>query len=423
VFAENTSYDRSPLHVAVAMGALAVLYGLIIAAVVFRCRTLKVFVYAHVPFVFMVIVGMVLVAVGSIFVALEPQDTICILQKWFVTVGYTIGVVPLLVKIAAVNRHVAATERLQKVRIKMRSLELTVVAVVLVAVIFMTIWTMTDPSHRREGRYLEDGDDVEVMTTIACTSGSRWWDLGVLAWNGILILCSTMLAFQSRTVRAEFNDSQSLGKMIYGHFVFGVLRLVCFTLSPNQGLNHEDDGGYTPIDPSTLAAGTSLLLSLDAIIAVTIHILPKLFLARQLSEGTQSDSSGPTSNGMEQCAMGRSGGTGGQNGTLHGSDKNSIGGSFRSFLEGSGRKTVRQSPRKMSLNASAGRIGMDGNICSIPEEHSASSDDGDWGGPRFEGQRHVPPRSQRMTKKTSTNIPVFPEETIIIVSPSLNQYS
>ena len=103
----------------------------------------------------------------------------------------------------------------------------------------------------------------------------------VLCWNGVLILCATVLAFQSRNVQEEFNDSKALGTMIYSHFVYAVLRLVAFSLSELQISEGQNNGGYPPIEPSTLAAASSLLLSMDVIFAVTIYVVPKLASAHK----------------------------------------------------------------------------------------------------------------------------------------------
>ncbi|KAL3931691.1 MAG: hypothetical protein SGBAC_011194 [Bacillariaceae sp.] len=63
---------------------------------------------------------------------------------------------------------------------------------------------------------------------------------------------------------AEFNESKSLGMMIYSHFVFSILRFIVSVV-------FEDDV-YT----NSLAS--SYLLSLDLIVAVTIYLLPKMLM-------------------------------------------------------------------------------------------------------------------------------------------------
>ena len=301
VFAENASYNRPLLHVAIGFGGVAVIYVIVCAVMVCKFSATKVFVYAQVPFVFMVLLGMFLVACSSIFLALDPLDPVCVSQKWSVAMGYTLELVPLLVKIAAINRLVAAAQRMKRVRISMRSLFLTVVAVVLVVMVFMTVWTILDPPMRHENRYLKEGDTI--ATAIVCASDSAVWDEIVLGWNGVLILCATVLAFQSRNVKAELNESKSLGTMIYSHFVFAVLRVIVFSLSGMQVSDDENTESFPPIEPSTLAAAYSFLLSVDVITAVTIYVVPKLATAHKAPDAHRMSVTSSTDMGRGSGTM------------------------------------------------------------------------------------------------------------------------
>ena len=384
VFAKNTYYSRPLLHVAIGFGGAAVLYVVIAAVMVCWYSTAKVFVYAQVPFVFMVLFGMFLVACGSIFLALEPQDPICVSQKWFIALGYTLELVPLLVKIAAVNRVVAATRRMKSVRISMRSLCLTVVALVIFVMAFLTLWTVLDSPERHEDRYLK-GLNV-VTTAVLCASDSAVWELVVLCWNGVLILCATVLAFQSRDVKEEFNDSKSLGTMIYSHFVFTVLRVVTLSLSGMQISEDENNGGYPPIEPSTLAAASSFLLSADVIAAVTIYVVPKLLSARKAPQMHRT-TPGITSYDGDSGSAGHSKSIP-VNGALKGKLASNVPSSNYNIEKGEGSNQHRLPSGALSVSVRSSdsghmRVGMDGNVHTDEEHDPSSSDDEDWGGPRF----------------------------------------
>ena len=390
VFVANATYNEPLLSVAIGCGGVAVLYVLLAAVMVCRYSAAKVFVYAQVPFVLMVLFGMFLVACGSIFLALEPQDPICASQKWFVTLGYTLELVPLLVKIEAINRVVAATRRMKRVRVSMRSLCLTVVALVLVVIVFLTLWTVLDPPQRGEDRYLKDLDIV--ATVVVCASDSSLWDLIALGWNGVLILCATVLAFQSRNVKEEFNDSKSLGTMIYSHFVFAVLRVVAFSLSGMKISEDESNGGsggYPPIEPSTLAATTSFLLSADVVAAVTIYLMPKLATARTSPQAHDSTTNGGTSHDAGSRSAGHTKAI-----PIKGASQEKLAShipSSNDYLERSERSgptpPLPSGDLSVSVRSSDSghmRVGMDGNVHTDEERDSSSSDDDeDWGGPRF----------------------------------------
>jgi len=384
VIADKASYNGPLLFVAIGSGGVAILYVLVAAFMVCQYSASKVFVYAQVPFVFLVLFGMFLVACGSIFVALVPQDSVCVTQKWFITLGYTLGLVPLLVKIAAINRVVAATRRMKRIRISMQSLCLTVVAVVVAVMIFLTLWTVLDSPVRHEDRYLKDVD--VVATAIVCASNSALWDMMALCWNGILILCATVLAFQSRNVKEEFNDSQSLGTMIYSHFVFAVLRVVSFGLNGAQDVDAENSGGYSSISASTLAAASSFLLSLDVIIAVTIYVVPKLDSARKHPE-LHDTSSGIMTNGMDVGSAGHRGMSPIKSAMKKSFADQSAPRSSRCCTDNFGSDTPSNGDERLDINKKSSatgdmcRVGMEGG--DEDEDISLSSDDADLGGPRF----------------------------------------
>jgi 7 transmembrane sweet-taste receptor of 3 GCPR len=403
-FSENTSYNEPLLHAAIGVGGLAVLYVLAATFMVFIYSEAKVFVYAQVPFVFMVLFGLLLVACGSIFYALEPQDPICVSQTWFLTLGYTLELVPLLVKIAAINRVVAATQRMKRVRISMRWLFLKVAALVLMVIIFLTVWTMLDPPSRHEGRYLTEEHGAAVATTVVCASDSASWDLAVLCWNGILVLCATVLAFQSRNIKQEFNDSKSLGTMIYSHFVFAILRLVAFSLNGTQTTDTEENNSFPPVDPSSLAAASSFLLSVDVITAVTIYVVPKLDAARKAPEAHPTTCDGVSiemgidyySKTIGNIPTTRSSAQGSPAG---GKDKHVI--TVLPHNKQGERDSSRdginpQSPSMHSNISTRARMGMDGRLHTDNDEEegsSSSDDDADWGGPRFAPSAGVPRHS------------------------------
>jgi hypothetical protein len=374
VFVDVTSYNVPLLHAATAVGACALVMVVVVSGLVYCYSHTKVFVYAQVPFIFMVLLGLLLVACGSIFFAMEPQNPTCVAQVWLMTLGYTLVLVPLLVKVAAINRLMNATRRMRRVRISMRTLFCTVASLVLIVVIFLACWTALDPPQREEGRYLVQENEAEIVTTVGCDSNSGVWVLVVVCWNGILIVCATVLAFQSRSIKQEFDESRSLGTMIYSHFVFAVLRTITFNLESSSF----DATGYPTLDPSIVAAATSFLLSIDVITSVSIYIIPKIAAARKAPQSHDpstpgnSDTSGSFNPYHEtSLKIGDQGHTG-ATGTA--SQKGDRLDSENSASKGNASR---------SAHKTIGRLRMDGTIHTDDNEDSSSSDDMDYGGPRF----------------------------------------
>eukprot|EP00934_Nitzschia_sp_Nitz4_P007435 Nitzschia sp. Nitz4//scaffold138_size62050//40663//43710//NITZ4_006392-RA/size62050-processed-gene-0.8-mRNA-1//1//CDS//3329535779//7425//frame0 len=284
---EYTKYNEPLLYVAISCAVLAFVYVLVAWGMVYTYRRRKVFVFAQIPFVNMVLGGLLLVTITAFLFALEPSATVCTSRVWFLSLGYTLELVPLLVKVAAINRLMAATKRMRRVQISMQSLYATVAVVNFFVLIFLMIWTVVDKPYGAEGRYLTD--DNEISTSVTCQQDSPAWEMIVLLWNGILIVCASMLAFQSRNVKQEFNESQSLGSrnvkqefnesqslgvMIYSHFVLLVLFVVIWLV----GQGGEDE--MPTFDQAKARAACSILMSFDVVSAVTIYIVPKVLQAR-----------------------------------------------------------------------------------------------------------------------------------------------
>jgi hypothetical protein len=161
--------------------------------------------------------------------------------------------------------------------------------------------------------------------------------------------------------------------MIYSHFVFAVLRVVSFSMIGMQISEDENSGGYPPIEHSILAAASSFLSSADVMTAVTIYVVPKLAAARNapVHESTTPDASAEIgavghSKGTSQDKLGISVPSNDEkHGPTHQIPSGSLSGSVRSHETGHM------------------RVGMDGIVLTDEEPESSSSDEEDWGGPRF----------------------------------------
>ena len=99
-----------------------------------------------------------------------------------------------------------------------------------------------------------------------CTSKSPIWNIVALGWNVILLFWATVLAFQTRSIRQEFNESRTLMAMIYVHFIFVIFRVGTFFLSSFAR-------------QAILALVRSILYSADTTATILIYFIPKLVAA------------------------------------------------------------------------------------------------------------------------------------------------
>lgn len=212
-----------------------------------------------------------MVSVGAILTSLPASSATCIAAVWFVHVGYTLELVPMIIKVAAINRMMEAARELRRITIQKDRLYKAVGVVCIPLIACLIAWTVVNPPEKvAEFSLTEDYTETVykeriVDTNYYCNGGdSDAWQYVALGWNTVLLLCASVLAFQTRNVVQNFNESRTLAFMIYSHFVFVVLRIGTFLLSDQ-------------LDGTTATQLRSLLYAADQMTACVIYFLPKLF--------------------------------------------------------------------------------------------------------------------------------------------------
>lgn len=273
----ESSYAVPLLYASVAFACIAIAVVLAITCATNWYRGEKIIRYAQLPFLRLFCLGYFIVAVGALVHTTEPTKGSCVARSWLVLVGYTLGIVPLLLKITAINKLMQESKKMKRVKISQRKLRVVVGLAVLVATVFLSIWTAVDPPTSTAERVLvsPQGGMVEVRHT--CASSSAAWKAVAFGYEMIYILYAAVLAFTSRNVRQEFNESRKLANMAHSHLLFLILRIITNYVLPSAGVN-----------PRDVAGTMSFLLSADCISSPSFYFLPK-FLAiregRRLAEG------------------------------------------------------------------------------------------------------------------------------------------
>ena len=266
---DGSQYEGPLLITVQIAGISAIIFVFVVGALVFYHRNAKVIVVAQVHFVLLLIGGLLLIASAAIVHGIMPTDSVCASRQWLITTGFTVELIPLLVKLSAINRIVQSAKKNKRIKISLRQMFQTVLVVIMLVVGYLTIWTVIDPPREVKNLVLVEEDGNLVQSSVGCASDATTWAAIATGWEAILLVMATVLAFQTRNVVAqEYNDSQSLGTMIYTHFMFLILRVIVSFL--------ESHGIFSPFWAS---GATSLLLSLDVIIATCIYIVPKIITA------------------------------------------------------------------------------------------------------------------------------------------------
>ena len=265
---ETDPLDSPLFYVAILVGSLATVMAVITSVLTYRRRTGYVMKFSQVEFLFILLVGILCVSVGSIVLAIQPTNTSCLASVWLLSLGTTLELIPLIVKVGAMNQLMTAAKKMKRIVLTRRHLFGTVGLFVFVIVLFLVLWSTLD-APKRQGEFTltdETTDDTEehvVTINYYCASESQIWRYAAVVWHCILLLCATVLAFQTRKLQAGFSESSVLATVIYAQFLFVLLRAITFAL---EGI----------VSESYMASVRSLIYSTDAIVTLCVYFIPKL---------------------------------------------------------------------------------------------------------------------------------------------------
>lgn len=271
---KNQQVHASLYYVALILAIIAAAATVATTVATYRQRHRMVMRHAQVEFLFLLLAGLMLLTVGSITSVLPPSIPSCVATIWFTNLGYTLELAPLIVKVAAINRLMSAAQQLRRVHVNRKSLFGMVYLLCFFVVVFLLLWSIFDTpvehtSYRLsdDQRTNEDGDTIVWMHTF-CQSDSDGWLYGSAVWHSLLLLSATVLAFQTRRLRSEFNEAQTLALMIYSHFLFLILRIITFSIET-------DDNQWETV------RYRSLIFSADAIATLLIYFVSKFTIKEE----------------------------------------------------------------------------------------------------------------------------------------------
>jgi len=254
------------------VAALACVGILTIGAVVYNYRRTKVFIYAQVTFVYIILLGFFLVAVGGFLYALEPTDGTCVARTWLISLGYSIVLSAILVKMSAINRIMQISKKRKRVKVSNTAMLMALSCLVSIDLIFLIVWTAISPLKATETLvFTDDASSTIVERSTVCMSRQRGWQYALQGWHTLLLLVAAVLAFASRKIRLEqFNESRVIGTMVYSQFVLMIARWIVSSL-----------GSSKVIPPAAWGASIGLLFVLDTMLSTSIYVVPKCLTAKK----------------------------------------------------------------------------------------------------------------------------------------------
>lgn len=194
----------------------------------------------------------------------------CIVRNWLTNLGFSMVLSAVLVKMSAINRIMQSSKRLKRVKVSLKDMLRSVGFLVMINLIFLIAWTVISPPLAIEKLVLPEEQGTFVESSMICRSRQLIWPYMSEGWRSMLLMVASVLAFQSRGIIPDFNESRSIGMMIYSHFVFMILRVIVLVLG-NAGF----------LTPNVFGACISILYTFDTLLATAIYVIPKCIEANK----------------------------------------------------------------------------------------------------------------------------------------------
>jgi len=179
--------------------------------------------------------GLLLTSIGSFLLVLEPSKGTCVGSIWFINVGYTLQLVPMIVRVSTIINVVRASSKMRLVIVNKQKLLCRSFGISAIMVVYCLFWTIFDPPQSQLSMQVTDTanefGESEVYISNHCDSKSKVWYFVCFFCQFLLLLCGSVLAGQMQSVPRSVNDSKLLAFMMYTSAVFLLVRTGIYAMS------------------------------------------------------------------------------------------------------------------------------------------------------------------------------------------------
>ncbi|XP_077991332.1 gamma-aminobutyric acid type B receptor subunit 2-like isoform X2 [Glandiceps talaboti] len=149
----------------------------------------------------------------------NQRTTACLVGKWFLTVGFTLGFGPMFAKTWRIHRIFIKT-RIQRGPMHEKHLMMFVLILLLADIVVLSTWQLVDNCEIhliKVSTEVIDGSIKRILEVHSCTSDHFWWWCGAIyGQKGLLLIFGCYLAHETRNIQVEgLNDSRQIGISIY----------------------------------------------------------------------------------------------------------------------------------------------------------------------------------------------------------------
>ena len=157
---------------------------------------------AQFEFLFLLGSGLFLVAIGGLLFGVDPSAGTCTTSVWMINVGYTLQLVPTLIRVGAILKIIQQSKKMRVVKVSKKKLLVRSVVLSAVAALYSGLWTFFDmpqsySSLKVTEKQNEYGETV-VSVSHYCESESNYWTYVSFAMQAFLLSSASVLAYQMR---------------------------------------------------------------------------------------------------------------------------------------------------------------------------------------------------------------------------------
>merc|ERR1712003_544870 len=108
-----------------------------------------------------------------------------------------------------------------------------------IVIVYMIVWTVVDPPVKEQDYQLTDTvtDDESTIVTVGyyCRSTRGLWSFVSVGFQALLLLCASVLAFTTRKMKNDVNETTTVALLIYWNFICVLLRTILIFLQNQIG--------------------------------------------------------------------------------------------------------------------------------------------------------------------------------------------
>lgn len=144
--------------------------------------------------------------------------------------GYTLAIVPILIKVSVINKLAKVGMGCKRVEIDPNRFKNILTVTVSILFFFLVLWTSIDIPRKTEQYAMSKQNIADFNVSIGCESRRVEWKIVAYGWEFLLLLSATIITFQSRDVIQQLNESHSLTLMVYSHFMFVIVSVLTMVM-------------------------------------------------------------------------------------------------------------------------------------------------------------------------------------------------